>query len=235
MADQFDFNSFNSFIQQANNVLGCNSECQQKNKAEQLKQDYLNSQTNLASADSQVQTAQKNYLTFTEGELGYNQVNTQQLNQKAVMIIDNYKKNFNTEVNKINLNIESYNVLLKNSRNVFDLYLKYKNENIHLYKKLKNDTSDVLTNERKSYYEEQGINSLKFYYYYILLLIYSIVVLCYGVFSFIYPSSYNWTVRFFIFVFLIILPFVSSILLDFAISLFNKITGLLPTNVHLTV
>ena len=86
---------------------------------------------------------------------------------------------------------------------MFDLYLKYKNENIELEKKLKDETNDILTNDRKTYYQDQGINNLKFFYHYFLLLIYIIVVLCYVVYNFMYTTQLSILVRIIIFIIMV--------------------------------
>jgi hypothetical protein len=62
MSNQFDMNKFNTLISQASDAIMCNSECRKQRQADKLKQNYLNSQTNLASASNQVQVAQKNYV-----------------------------------------------------------------------------------------------------------------------------------------------------------------------------
>ena len=73
MAKQFNLNNFNALMSQASDAILCNSECRQKREAEKLKQNYENAQTNLASASSQVQVAQKNYFTFTIKLMLYSQ------------------------------------------------------------------------------------------------------------------------------------------------------------------
>jgi hypothetical protein len=115
------------------------------------------------------------------------------------------------------------------------LYLNYKKENIELAKELKDNTSDVLTNERKTYYENQGIDTLNFVYYYILLLVYFIFLVGYIVTTLFYPSQLNWKIRFGIFLLLVILPFISPWILAFVISIMYKIYDLLPKNIHLSV
>ena len=102
-----------------------------------------------------------------------------------------------------------------------------------LIKQLKDDSSDVLTNERKTYYQDQGIDNLKFWYYYVLLTIYIIIVAGFGVFSFIYPSQMNWKYRFAILIGLCVLPFVSTYLLDFFLKLLHYLYELMPKNVRL--
>ena len=55
MPKSFDINQLNSLLEQASDTILCNSECQKERKAEKLKQKYLDSQTNLASAPHLVQ------------------------------------------------------------------------------------------------------------------------------------------------------------------------------------
>ena len=235
MANPFNFNNFNSFLSQATDTIACGSECQQQRTAEQLKQNYLNSQTNLDSASSQVQVAQQKYVTFTQGQQAYNELNTQQLSQKGETESSNFQNNFNKEANAIQLSIETYSGLYINLQNVYDLFVNYKNENEELYKRLKDETSDTLTNARKTYYEDEGIDNLKFWYYYVLLTIYIIFALSFGVLSFIYPSQINWKYRLAIFIALVVLPFISTYLLNILLTILNYLYGLMPKNVHLTV
>jgi hypothetical protein len=232
MANQFNLNKFNALMSQASDAILCNSECRQKREAEKLKQNYENAQTNLASASSQVQVAQKNYVTFTQGDVGYNNLIEQQLQEKAQVIVDKFNENFNEEAIKINSQITTYDGLLINFKNVFDLFRKYKRENIKLYKELKEESNDVLTNERKTYYQDQNIDSLKFYYYYFLLSIYVIVVICFAAFSLIYPSQTSWKSKLALLVVFIALPFFSTIILGRIIYLLYTVYDMLPKNVY---
>ena len=232
MANKFNLNNFNALMSQASDAILCNSECRQKREAEKLKQNYENAQTNLASASSQVQVAQKNYFTFTQGDVGYNNLLEQQLQEKAEIIVDKFNENFNEESIKINSQITTYDGLLINFKNIFDLFRKYKRENIELYKQLKEESNDVLTNERKTYYQDQNIDSLKFYYYYFILSIYIIFVICFASFSLIYPSQSSWKVKLALLVTFIALPFFSTWILGRIIYLIYTVYDMLPKNVY---
>jgi len=233
MGDTFNYDNFNSFISQAAQTISCDSECQKQKTTQQLEQDYLNAQANLASASNQVQVTQQKYVTFAQGEQEYNNLNTQQLTQEALKISGDFQNNFEDEVEEIQTAIQSYSSLYINFQNVNDLYVTYRNENNELYKDLKDGTSDTLTNERKTYYQDQGIDNLKFWYYYVLLTIYIIIAAGFGVFSFIYPSQMNWKYRFAILIGLCILPFISTYLLDFLLKLLHYLYELMPKNVRL--
>jgi len=235
MANTFNFNNFNSFLSKAAATIACGSECQKQRTSEQLKQNYLNSQTNLDSAPNQVQVAQQKYITFTQGQQAYNNLNTQQLEKQSQVESTNFQNNFNKEAAEIQLSIDTYSGLYINLQNVYDLFVNYKNENEELYKRLKDETSDTLTNARKTYYEDEGIDNLQFWYYYVLLTFYVIFALSFGILSFIYPSQINWKYRLAIFIGLLVLPFLSTFLLDLFLSILNYIYGFMPKNVHLTV
>jgi hypothetical protein len=233
--NNLNLNKFTSFIEKAKQAVMCDSNCQKQKTADDLKQKYLASQTNLASAPAQVDTAKKNYVTFTQGELSYNTEKEQDLHKKAQIIIRTFNDTFNKESQQIKQEIETYNGLSINFKNVVDLYFKYKKENDDLNKNFKDNSSDVLTNERKTYYENQGIDSLNFVYNYILILIYVIFVIGYIFTSFLYNSYLNWKIRFVILLILLLLPFVSSWLLASIVSFIYKIYDLLPKNIHLSV
>jgi len=231
MSNQMDMNKFNTLISQASDAILCNSECRKQREADKLKQKYLNSQTNLASASNQLQVAQKNYVTFTQGASGYNDLLDNQLQEKAQEISLKFTENFHTDSQAIKTQIETYQGLLINFKNVAELYLKYKKENVQLIKDLKDETNDVLTNERKTYYEDQKIDGLKGIYFYFLLTIYIICLIGFIIFSLMYSQS-NWKVKLASIIGFIALPFFSTWILGKIIYLIYKVYDMLPKNVY---
>ena len=232
MAKSFDMSKFNTFIQQASDSIMCNSECQKQRETEKLKQKYDNAQTNLASASNQVQVAQRNYVTYAQGEMAYDDLHDKELHDKASLVAETFSANFDEECAKIQTQINSYNGLYMNYDNVQELYLKYEKENLDLFKELKKTSNDVLTNERKTYYEDQSISNLRFYYFYFLLGIYIVCVICFGVFSLLYPSQYSFIVRISILAVFIALPFVATWVLGMLLYLLYGGYHLLPKNVY---
>jgi len=230
--NQIDMNKFNTLITQASDAVLCNSECKKQRETDKLKQNYLNSQTNLASAPNQVQVAQKNYVTFTQGVSGYNDLLDSQLQEKAKEIADKFTEYFESDSKEITTQIDTYEGLLINFKNVAELYLNYKKENVQLIKDLKNETNDVLTNERKTYYEDQKIDGLKGFYYYILLGIYIICLIGFIIFSLMYPSQSSLVKKLLTIIGFILLPFLSTWILGKIINLVYVLYELLPKNVY---
>ena len=142
-----------------------------------------------------------------------------------------FQTNFNNDIADVEFEIHTYNGLKINYDHIVELYKQYLDENKELSQQLKDDTSDVLTNDRKTFYEDQGITNLN-YYYYILIVIYVIIVICFVIFSFIYPSQSSWKMKLGMLIGFIILPFFSTNILGYIIEFIYKIYDLLPTNIH---
>jgi uncharacterized protein YgiM (DUF1202 family) len=227
-----NLNKFNSFINQASNAIMCDSNCQKQKQADLLKQKFQTAQANLATAPGQLQVAERNYVTLTQGASAYSDLQDQQLSEEATKIADQINELITAAVADITTDISSYNGLLINFKNVVELHHKYNTENIKLEKKLKNEIDDVSKNDRKTYYENQEIDNLKYYYTYFFMFIYSICVICFVVFGFIYPSQTTVIKRLFIFIGLIILPFISTWILGTFVKFIYYLYSLLPTNVY---
>jgi len=155
-----------------------------------------------------------------------------ELNQKADVIITELKKSYDDDINKITSQLDIYNGLLLNLKNVDELNKTYKLENSQLLKQLKDSTHDILTNERKTYYEDQENDVLNTHYYYFLWFIYIIIVLCIIVFSLIYPSQSSLKVKIMSIFGFILLPFISSWILGKVIYCIYWLFDLLPKNVY---
>ena len=227
-----NLDKFNSMIDKATAAISCDSECQRQQKDEELRQAYLNAQTNLATAPNNVYVTRQNYVVFDKGQAAYDELIDSELLQQAEKLSSYYQTNFNDESENIIFNTNTYSGLLINLKNIFDLFLKYKEENIKLLKQLKDETNDVLTNDRKTYYQDQGIDNLKFYYHYFLLLIYIITILVYIVYNVMYPSQFSFLIRIIFLGLMVLLPFISTWILEKIVGVFYSIYNWLPKNAH---
>lgn len=227
-----NLDKFNSMIDQATAAISCDSECQNQQKDEQLKQAYLDAQTNLATAPNNVFVSRQNYVVFDQGQPAYDELIDSELLQQAQKLTSYYQNNFTDESQNIIFNTNTYSGLLLNLKNIFDLFLIYKEENIKLLKKIKEETNDILTNDRKTYYQDQGIDNLKFYYHYFFLLIYIIAILAYIIYNFMYPSQISILLRVLFLALMVLLPFISTWILGKIISIIYDIYNWLPKNAH---
>lgn len=233
MNNQFDLNKFNSFLDKATQIISCDSDCQKQKMEQELKDKYVKAKENLTLAEPEFETSKKNYYTYVSGQSGYNQMLEDELTQKVDTIVNRFKQQYQEEIHKLKTHLNTYNGLHMNVKNIEDLHIKYKIENKQLYSQLKESTSDILTNERKTFYEEQQNDSLNSYYYYILWILYIIVALVFAGFSLFYPSHFSSKSKIALFVFLIIYPFISTWILRKIATIAHFFINILPKNVYL--
>ena len=231
MTSTFDIDKFNNFINSANEALACDATCQQNKTASDLEQKYLDAKTNLLSAPSQVEQAAQDFITFTKGTSGYQEYREQQFEMKAEESAKTYSSKFNEEVDKVQSEIKSYETLLQNYANVVDLRNKYAKETIYLRNKLKTKSHEVITNDRKTYYEDQENDNLQ-YYFYLLSAFYILLLILYVILSFMYTSPFSWMIRIAIFLFLVLYYFIGTFLFGKLVAVVSKLVGFLPQNVY---
>jgi hypothetical protein len=101
----------------------------------------------------------------------------EELKQKSEKISELLGENFNDELSSA-LTMNSYlNTALINSSYTTELLKGYTEKNLELQLLLRNRHGDILTNDRKTYYETDALNSLQSWYklwwylYYMLVLV----------------------------------------------------------------
>jgi len=95
---------------------------------------------------------------------------------KSYQIIEIIKQDFQRDVSDINTILQTYNNLLTNNVNVLELYEIISKENELLKKDIAATSGVIITNNRKSIYENQMLDNLQYWYYwfnffYILIII----------------------------------------------------------------
>ena len=229
-----DLSQFNSFLDSANNTISCNSDCKRKKHISSLKQKVMEAKSNVALAEPDYQLAVKNYLVYTKGETEYNDLMEQQYTSVANDLAATMHEQMAKTTTEITQQIESYTGLLVNMQNVVDLYEQYKQENIALAKQLKEDATDIITNERKTYYEDQETEWTT-YVYYILLIIYIISAIGYVVF-YLKTNIHMLTIWKTIKLFIVIgIPWLMKWFLRLLVMFVYWVAGLFPKNTYLTL
>lgn len=144
--------------------------------------------------------------------------------------INNVLKNLiNDNSSVINDQITYYNKILNTKNNIKYLLQQYERENTILADQLKNISSDTLTNNRKTYYKDQQNDILDTYYFY-LFIIYSIIFVGFVISVLMYGGgTYNMRNLALIALF-IVLPFISTFLLEKIIYIMHLVYDLIPKN-----
>ena len=232
------YNQFNSLIKQASTTILCGPECQKKKTSEELHKQYLDAQVNIKTAPLQLSESAKKYYTFTKGVSGYNKYIQDELETKANKSAEDLTNIFKSNMDNAKLLSDTYTTQLINSQYANQVYTQYDVENTKLGNYLTNSDDDVYTNERKTYYENQGVTNVKSWYN-ILIKIYALFVFVYFLCFFFINSKYSRYIRILGFLFLAAFPFFIMKFALFFMYTMSKISdffaSITPKNTYLNL
>jgi hypothetical protein len=233
-SDANTLTKFNEMILKAQEVLNSTPALEKEKNGNNLRQIYLDTTKNYLTGPEQIEHTFKNYFVFEKGEQAYNEEHQKILSKRAKIISQRFLQNFKENISNTLSILESYTSLLVNYQNVKDYYLNLFKENPILTNELKNKNADILTKNRKSYYEDQGIDTLKFYHN-ILFYGYLFLLLIFLVCIFLAPSHYSRGKLFIIFLFMILYLFIGEPILAFFFKLGKKGIDQLPKNIYKSI
>jgi len=228
---QINQQKINALLQQSAEALMCGPTCQKEKIKEELKQKYLDAETNLQTAPINFEETKKNFYIFTEGRPYYENMKEEELKKKAEKICDLLAENFNEEVTSAKTMNAYYNTALINSSYTLQLYEDLKEKNAILEKDLRNRQGDILTNDRKTYYETDALDKLNLWYqfwwyiYYILVLVILISML-------FVKSQYSFLIKSIIFILLVFYPYYIKYIMQMFNSIYTNVYNSVPKNVY---
>jgi len=171
----------NLFGINVNSLITCDATCQEeKKKKELLYMNYVDAEENLRNAPNKLNDAEKKYYLSIYGQAEYNDLLMNRYKREIYDKNANALNSFNNKKENILLLLEQYNknILLNDKLNeLINITLKDNNEFIDKIDKI--DTN-INTNERKIYYDDNQVNRLKFFkkiMVYILLVSYIIFLI----------------------------------------------------------
>jgi len=220
----------NSLIELSSNTLLCGPDCQKAKTAKELEQKYYTAQAEIKTAPVNLENAEKNYYVFTEGENVYNERLEKKLKQEAEKLGNLIIENFNKEIEQAKILNLYLNSDIINSSNTMELYKDYLEKNKKTEKKIKFSQGDILTNDRKTYYETQEKDNLKGWYN-IFLAVYYLLAIGYFTTIFSNPALGN-LFKIITFILLLIIPFIINPITIFILTVLKKVFDLLPKNVY---
>lgn len=221
----------NNLINKANEAITCGPDCQKQKNIDDLQKKYLDAQSNLATAPQQLSLAEKNYYVAFKGIAYYNDFLNTQLQGKADLLGNTLTTNFNQNIKMANEYSRTYNTLYSDYENIITLLDGFINSNKTMKNELTDIQKDVVTNDRKTYYEYQHYNVMKNWYF-LFKWIYIILVFAFILGSLSINTIYSWRFKLFILALLILYPFVIDFIVIYVLQLLHRIYELLPTNVY---
>ena len=228
---QLNQDKINDLLNQSAEALLCGPDCQKMKITDELKQKYLDAETNIQIAPIKLEQTKKNYYVYKEGRPFYDNMLEEELKQKAEKISELLGETFNEEVSSANTMNQYLNTALINSEYTSELFKKYTSDNQELKLQLRNSRGDILTNDRKTYYETEALTQLKLWYrfwwyiYYMLVIVFTIAL-------FISPSQLTMIKKVVLFVLLIFYPYYIDYIVRWVQGLYMSIYNRLPKNVY---
>ena len=230
-------NKLNDLIDNAAKMVFCGpgSECEKKQVTDSLERKYLNAQLNVEIAPLQLESTKKNYYIYKDGRHYYNDLIEKELTKKVEIIANVITEKFNEEIENANIMNSYYNTIQNNSENTIELYNEYLKKNTELHALIKGSHGDVLTNDRKTFYETEAIDNSSMWQT-VLLSVYYILIATYCLTLFLSPNNLSILKKILILIGLIIYPFIIH---KIVVSLYNYFNNTLlkntETNVYLNI
>ena len=222
----------NDMLNKAITTISVSPESQRQKKMNKLEQKYLDAQTNLQTAPVQLETSKKNYYVYKVGETNYNNMEEQELQQQADLITQQIANKFNEETNNAYLMNSYYNIEVINSANTIELYEEYLKKNADLEKSIKELHGDVLTNDRKTYYENDAIDNVKLWHKFFKICYY-ILVAAYVISIFVSTSEMSRVKQIVIAIILAVYPFIIDPIVKWLYSMYLSLKNNAPSNVYM--
>jgi len=220
-----------SLLETSAQTIMCGPDCQKNKTSDELKQQYLDAQTNNITAPIKLEESRKNYYVFTEGENYYNNMLEDELKKKAEQLSQLISVSFNEEVSNAKTMNQYYNTSLINSSYTNELLKDYSEKNDELKLKLRDNHGDILTNDRKTYYESTALDRLKLWYtfwwyiYYIFVIIFLLAI-------FLSPSNLSIIVKIILLILLIFYPYYIDYISTLLVTKVKNVYHSLPKSVY---
>ena len=235
-------NLINQMIEQVNDALAksessltCGPDCQAQENIKTLRQIYLDAQLNLQTAPTTLSVAEKNYLVSTLGEVGYSDYMTTRYSVQASQIGDKITTSFEKTVTESTKLSDLYETVYTNYDYLEDLYNNYTTVNTALKTDINNATGDVVTSDRKTYYESQNYNYLKNWYT-VYKFVYIVIIIIFIIFLFVRKSEYSFVSRVFILILFILYPiYITQSVFWIWNKVILRIWELLPSNIYKSI
>ena len=228
---QINKDTITKLLNKSAEALMCGPTCQKLKITAELKQKYLDAQTNLQIAPITVEQTKKNYYIYTEGRSHYNDMLEEELKLKAETISALLGENFNGEISGA-LTMNSYlNTALINSSYTQELLKSYTDKNQEMKLLLRNRYGDILTNDRKTYYETDAVTTLQMWYK-LWWIIYYLLVLVLVLAFILTPSNLSFRPKIIICILVGGYPYYIEYIVGWFHGLFMSISKQIPKNVY---
>jgi hypothetical protein len=219
----------NKLIKTQNQMLACDAQCEHDKKLAKLREVYDIKEDNLETAPMQMEVARKNYLEFKYGKDDYVTKASVALKKEADKVIAEMTQIWKQEESMITVLIADYNSMLSTHADM-DRYRDRISASVgRLDKNFAAKQNDTVTNDRKAFYQSQGVDNLR-YWFYFLRWAYAAIVITYIVGVFSLPTTTSSKMKYGMLAMLLAYPFVVAVIAVASFAMIRTIVSKLPYN-----
>lgn len=174
----------------------------------------------------------KNYYVYTKGQVAYDQYIIDKLTNSANSDIVKKQAEFDENIKKVSRLNETLHSLIVNYTNESELYDNYVKTNGLVKQKIEEKGANIVTNDRKTYYEKDNYETLTAWYK-VWFYVYVFLLVAFTLGMFLTQSAFSFKSKALILLGFILYPFIIDRILFFIMKLFAKIGSFIPKNVYL--
>jgi len=227
-------NQINDMITTTNTSCLVGSDCYNRTQASALKNTYSQAQYNMDNASAQYKDAKKNYIINTQGEQVYETQNQQEINAEASAFVLKKTETFSLYLQTAVNNNNNFSSIVDSSKYVDDVFLQITKNNMDLERNIINTDNDILTNDRKKYYEQENYDTLDWWYK-LWLYIYILLLVVFAIAIFLANSQFSIMSKVGILILFIAYIFITKPIILWLFSVMRLLYSFLPKNVYLSL
>ena len=212
----------NSLLENSLSSLSCGPTCQKIKTTEELKQLYLAAEKNLKLAPIELEKTKQNYYVYAEGDVYYNSMKEKELKEFIEKESASLNDAFNEDISKAIAMNDYYNMALNNSVEIEEYLNSIIQKNEELLSILKKNRGDILTNDRKTYYEKTALNQLQWWYN-LLWYVFYFLAFVFIISTILVPSKTSFTINIIIFILIFTYPYYINYIVKWIYGLYKKI------------
>ena len=151
----------NKFINFANETIACGPSCKRERKIQNLKEKYETTKREYQNGEQRIEAAEKEYLTYAKGDIFYYQMLRDKNKQKAINNMNKKEKNYEKKINELRNKQKDNNILSSNLLEIKEYHQNLVDENKEIEDNINEFKKIVYTSDRKAYYENEELKSIK--------------------------------------------------------------------------
>ncbi len=219
----------NGLINKQAAFLACDAQCEYEKKLTSLREIYDDKEDNLQTAPMKMEVARKNYLEFKYGADDYVSKASVALKKEADKVIAEMTEIWKQGEDMITVLIADYNSMLSTHGDMERYRNRISASVDRLDKNFAAKQNDTVTNDRKAFYQSQGVDNLR-YWFYFLRWAYAAIVITYIVGVFSLPTTTSSKMKYGMLALLLAFPFVVAVIAVASFAMIRTIVSKLPYN-----